>query len=155
MRPIFAQNHVKFWHMVSVLDGTIDRTPARHTASNFRLSVAIWYRWWPPTRPDGLLPRGQSRVRKSSTFYRNVVAEMGSNRPQRSDATNQTHPRHHQDILQRFLASGKSVGITDACYRRRRKDTPVRKGRKTHLFLNGDIMGKMGRRKNAVVPNRP
>ena len=155
MRPIFAQNDVKFWHMVSVLNGTIGPTAARHTAVNFRLFVSVWYRWWPPTPPDGLLCRGQSRVRKSGTFSRDVTAEMGSKRHPRSTMTKQTHPRHRQDPLHRFMASAKSAGITDECYRRRQIDMPVRKGRKMHLFLNDDIMGNMGRRKIAVVPNRP
>ena len=155
MRPIFAQNHVKFWHMASALDGTIEPTAARYTAVNFRLFVSVWYRWWPPTPPDGLLCRGQSRVRKSGTFSRDVMAEMGSNRLQTSTMTIQTHQTHRQDILYRFMASAKADGITDTCYRRRRIDMPVRKGRKTRLFLNDDTTGNMGRSKIAVVPNRP
>ena len=155
MRPILAQNHVKFWQMASVLDGSIGPTAARHTTANFRLFVSVWYWWWPPTPPDRLLCRGQSRVRKSSTFRSNVMAGMGSNRPQRSTMANQTHPRHRQDPLHRSMASAKSAGFTDERYRRRRIDMPVRKGRKTHLFSNDGIMGIIGRGEIAVVPDRP
>ena len=155
MRPIFAQNHVKFWHMALVLDGTIDPTAARHTAVNFRVSVSVWYWRWPPTPPDGLLCRGQSRVRKSSTFHRNAMAEMVSNRLQRSTMANQTHPKHRQELLNRFMAPARLDDISDTYYRRRRIDMPVRQGRKTRLFLNDGIMGNMGLRKIAVVPKRP
>ena len=155
MRPILAQNHVKFWQMASVLDGSIGPTAARHTAANFRLFVSVWYWWWPPTPTDRLLCRGQSRVQKSGTFRSNVMAVMGSKRPPTSTMANQTHPKHRQELLNRFMAPARLDDISDTYYRRRRIDMPVRQGRKTRLFLNDGIMGNMGLRKIAVVPKRP